>query len=53
MNIPTLLDYMGAEKPVRKDDLEPCPTCEATGLLPMNGGAVKVCPMCHGSGVKG
>lgn len=52
MNIPTLLDQLGAEKP-EKADLDPCPTCDATGLIPMNGGALKVCPMCHGSGVKG
>lgn len=51
MNLPTLLDYLGAEKapdPLEELGLEPCPTCR-DGMIPMTGGAVKVCPSCRGA----
>lgn len=52
MNIPTLLEELGAQKPLNRAELEalgmePCPTCE-DGLVPMSNGAVKVCPVCGG-----
>ena len=65
MNIPTLLDYLGAEKmptPEYLDglEMEPCGTCRGEGIVQMSRGAVRVCPACHGarfverkSGVKG